>query len=101
MERSMLEINLRDKVRKDIIRSKTDVSDVVGQVATLKWRSAGQMSWAGRSRAATTTLEGMRVKLDAGRTGKGDMERNGKCLWPRNGLRKAEKQKKKRGNVLR
>jgi len=38
MERSMLGINLRDKMRKDIIRSKTGVSDVVEQVATLKWR---------------------------------------------------------------
>ncbi|EFN65840.1 Putative uncharacterized transposon-derived protein F52C9.6, partial [Camponotus floridanus] len=44
MERSMLGISLRDRVRNDIIRSKTGVPDIVGQIAALKWRWAGHVA---------------------------------------------------------
>ncbi|KAG5323126.1 ACH1 protein, partial [Acromyrmex heyeri] len=44
MERSILEISLRDKVRNNIIRSKISVSDVVGQVVTMKWRWADHVA---------------------------------------------------------
>ena len=44
MERSVLGISLRDKVRNNIIRSKIGVVDVVGQVATMKWRWADHVA---------------------------------------------------------
>jgi hypothetical protein len=43
MERCMLGISLRDKVRNEIIRQKTKVTDVVQKCSRLKWQWAGHI----------------------------------------------------------
>lgn len=44
MERAMLGISLRDRVRNDEIRRKTKVDDVIKRALTLKWRWAGHVA---------------------------------------------------------
>lgn len=44
MERAMLGISLRDRIRNEVIREKTKVTDVVHRFATLKWRWAGHVA---------------------------------------------------------
>ncbi|XP_048522724.1 uncharacterized protein LOC125504564 [Dendroctonus ponderosae] len=44
MERSMLGISLRDKIRNTEIRRKTKVKDMIEHVAELKWQWAGHVA---------------------------------------------------------
>ncbi|CAH2236034.1 jg7325 [Pararge aegeria aegeria] len=43
MERAMLEISLRDKIRNVKIRRRTRVTDITQRVAKLKWQLAGHI----------------------------------------------------------
>lgn len=44
MERRMLAISLRDRIRNEEIRRRTKVTDIIQKVATLKWRWAGHVA---------------------------------------------------------
>ena len=44
MERNMLGITLRDKIRNTEIRRKTNIRDIVEEVAKMKWRWAGHVA---------------------------------------------------------
>ena len=44
MERSMLNITLRDKVRNSEIRNKTKVKDIIEKIKEAKWRRAGHVA---------------------------------------------------------
>jgi hypothetical protein len=37
MERAMLEVSLRDRIRNDEIRKRTNVTDIARRIADLKW----------------------------------------------------------------
>lgn len=57
MERSMLGISLRDKIRNTEIRRKTKVRDIVKEVARMKWRWAGHIARCGDNRWTRRILE--------------------------------------------
>ncbi|XP_013144778.1 PREDICTED: uncharacterized protein LOC106108224 [Papilio polytes] len=44
MERAMLGVSLRDRVRNDAIRSRTKVTDIARRIVNLKWRWAGHIA---------------------------------------------------------
>ena len=44
MERSMLGVSLRDKIRNETLRSKTKLTDVMHRVAKLKWQWTGHVA---------------------------------------------------------
>ncbi|XP_063539716.1 uncharacterized protein LOC134748833 [Cydia strobilella] len=44
MERAMLGVSLRDRVRNDDIRSRTRVTDIARRIANLKWQWAGHIA---------------------------------------------------------
>ena len=44
MERSMLDLTLRDRIRNEEIRRRTGVEDVIVRIAKLKWNWAGHMA---------------------------------------------------------
>jgi len=44
IERAMLGISLRDKIRNEEIKRRTRVCEVVGRIARLKWRWAGHVA---------------------------------------------------------
>jgi len=44
MERSMLGVSLRDHIRNEELRRRTDVTDVVVHAAKLKWNWAGHVA---------------------------------------------------------
>ncbi|CAH2268473.1 jg16903 [Pararge aegeria aegeria] len=43
MERAMLGISLRDKIRNEVIRQRTKVTDIAFRVSVLKWQWAGHV----------------------------------------------------------
>lgn len=43
MERAMLGISLRDKIRNDVIRKRTKVTDIASKISKLKWQWAGHV----------------------------------------------------------
>ncbi|CAH2241350.1 jg15550 [Pararge aegeria aegeria] len=43
MERAMLGISLRDKIRNEVIRQRTKVTDIAFRVSILKWQWAGHV----------------------------------------------------------
>ena len=69
MERSILNIRLRDKQRNTIIRKKTQVIDALGHAQALKWRWAGHLARTEDSRwtLRTTTWQGPQGKRKRGR----------------------------------
>jgi hypothetical protein len=54
MERAMLGVSLRDRIRNDKIRKRTKVTDIARRIADLKWQWAGNIvrrtdgRWAGK-----------------------------------------------------
>jgi hypothetical protein len=42
MERALPEVSLRVRIRNEVIRQKTEVSDIAHRITTLKWQRAGQ-----------------------------------------------------------
>ena len=44
MERRMLNLSLRDKIRHTFIRKKTKVKDVIEKIKEMKWRWAGHLA---------------------------------------------------------
>ncbi|KAI8435808.1 hypothetical protein MSG28_004034 [Choristoneura fumiferana] len=44
MERTMLGVSLRDRIRNDDIRSRTKVTDIARRIAKLKWQWAGHIA---------------------------------------------------------
>ncbi|KAI8439764.1 hypothetical protein MSG28_013451 [Choristoneura fumiferana] len=44
MERAMLGVSLRDRIRNDDIRSRTKVTDIARRIAKLKWQWAGHIA---------------------------------------------------------
>jgi hypothetical protein len=44
MERAMLEVSLRDRIRNDEIRKRTQVTDIARGIADLKWQWAGHFA---------------------------------------------------------
>jgi hypothetical protein len=44
MERAMLELSLRDRIRNQVIRQRTKVTDIALRISILKWRWAGHIS---------------------------------------------------------
>jgi hypothetical protein len=44
MERAMLGVSLRDRIRNTEIRKRTQVTDVIQRIASLKWRWAGHVA---------------------------------------------------------
>ncbi|KAI8437485.1 hypothetical protein MSG28_011804 [Choristoneura fumiferana] len=44
MERAMLGVSLRDRIRNDDIRSRTNVTDIARRIARLKWQWAGHIA---------------------------------------------------------
>ncbi|CAG4978815.1 unnamed protein product [Colias eurytheme] len=43
MERAMLGVSLSDKIRNEVIRQRTKVTDIARKISTLKWRWAGHV----------------------------------------------------------
>jgi hypothetical protein len=43
MERAMLEVSLRDRIRNDEVRKRTKVTDIAQRIADLKWQWAGHI----------------------------------------------------------
>jgi hypothetical protein len=44
MERAMLGVSLRDRIRNDEIRKRTKVTDIARRIADLKWQWAGHIA---------------------------------------------------------
>lgn len=57
MERAMLNISLRDKIRNKEIRERTKVRDVMEEIAVKKWRWAGHIARQDSSRWTLRTLQ--------------------------------------------
>jgi hypothetical protein len=55
MERAMLRVSLRDRIRSQVIRQITKVTDVAHRISMLKWQ------WAGHIRRRTDNCWGKRV----------------------------------------
>ncbi|PZC78888.1 hypothetical protein B5X24_HaOG217082 [Helicoverpa armigera] len=43
MERAILDVSLRDRIRNEKIRRRTKVTDITHPISKLKWQWAGQM----------------------------------------------------------
>jgi hypothetical protein len=44
LERAMLGVSLRDRIRKEVIRQKIKVTDISHRISTLKWQWAGHIT---------------------------------------------------------
>lgn len=44
MERAMLGVSLKDRIRNDVIRQRTRVTDIAHRISKLKWQWAGHIS---------------------------------------------------------
>ena len=44
MERKMLNVKLKDKIRNTIIRQRTRVTDIVHYITNMKWKWAGRIA---------------------------------------------------------
>jgi hypothetical protein len=44
MKRAMLAVSLRDRIRNQVIRQRTKVTDIAHRISMLKWRWAGHIS---------------------------------------------------------
>jgi hypothetical protein len=44
MERAMLGDSLRDRIRNQVIRKRTQVTDIAHRISVLKWQRAGHIS---------------------------------------------------------
>ncbi|CAH2087168.1 unnamed protein product [Euphydryas editha] len=47
MERAMLGVSLKDKIRNEIFRERTKVTDIARRVSKLKWQWAGHVTSGG------------------------------------------------------
>ena len=63
MERSMFGVSLRDHIRNEDLRKRTDVTDVVDKIRTLKWDWAGHVARMSDGRWTKRLLE-WRQRLD-------------------------------------
>jgi hypothetical protein len=88
MERAMLGISLRDRIRNQVIRQRTKVTDIAHRISMLKWQ------WAGDIRRRTDNRCGKRVLKRRPRLGKssvghpqdrgsGDLRRTAGRSWMR------------------
>ncbi|CAH2245459.1 jg8713 [Pararge aegeria aegeria] len=62
MERAMLGVSLRDKVRNDEIRRRTKVTDIAQRISKLKWQWAGHVC---RPMAVGADVSGDRESVSA------------------------------------
>jgi hypothetical protein len=63
MERAIFEVTLRVRIRNEVIRQKTTVTDIEHRISTLKWHWAGHVSRRTDSRWGKRVLE-WRPRLD-------------------------------------
>ncbi|CAG9137496.1 unnamed protein product [Plutella xylostella] len=57
MERAMLGVSLRDRIRNEEIRRRTKVTDIAKRISTLKWQWAGHVARRADDRWSTKVLE--------------------------------------------
>ena len=57
MERAMLGVTLRDRIRNDEIRRRTKVTDIARRIARLKWQWAGYLARRADGRWGVKVLE--------------------------------------------
>jgi hypothetical protein len=76
MERAMLGVSLRDRIRIDEIRKRTKVTDIARRIAELKWQWAGHI--ARRTDGAERSSNGDRVPGDAALVGP---QQGGPTIW--------------------
>ena len=69
MERAMLGISLRDRIRNDEIRRRTQVTDIALKICKLKWQWAGHIVRRTDDRWGRKVLE-WRPRLNKGSTGR-------------------------------
>ena len=88
MERLLFKITRRDKIRNEIIRSKTVVKDVIGIVRCMRGKLAGHVARISNTRWAKITSkwtprEGNRVRRRPKRRWRDNFEEVGSCQWMR------------------
>jgi hypothetical protein len=57
MKRAMLRVSLRDRIRNQVIRQKTKVTDIAHRISMLKWQWAGHISRRTDNRLGKRVLE--------------------------------------------
>ena len=86
MERSMLNITWKDKIRNEVVRSKTQVKDIIEKVQNMKCQWAGHLArmnnnkWAKKT-TEWTPREGSRMKGRPKRRWKDDIEEKVSNTW--------------------
>lgn len=74
MERAMLGVSLRDKIRNEEIRRRTKVVDIIQRIAELKWQWVGHVARLGVDRRVSKLGDqGKKRGVSAGHRGDGWM----------------------------